>query len=229
MPASYVKFVVENNVDGDAVNLDTLFPNLQKHIFRGGSVTFNLFQAGKKHHFGFIDKDTAALRSMIYLPAKADNLTNWLKYFEQGAKTKPDNCHSWHSVVLLPRSKLTQQLTDKYKSEEEIGFCDATVVTDENHDSITKAFPKIAAFAGFKKDKNVSKGWISFSNQGGSCSLILCTGVGKELKSNAPKGTAFEGVGKYEPDDQPLFQISGIEITGLHDLFCVVEGLLRTL
>ena len=230
LPASYVKFEPESK--GDALNLDILFPHLQEWIFQSRLVRVDLFQAGKKKHFGFMDENGR----MMYLPAKPDNLTNWLEYFEQGSKIKPAGVeahgypsYDWQSVVLLPRSKLTTQLTNKYKTKER-GFCDAPIVSDKNPDALTDSFPKIAALAGLKKDKKVPKGWISFTKIGERCSFAVCTGSTRDYKSNAPKGTAFDGRGHHDPIDQPLFQVSGeIKISGLHDLFCVIEGLLRTL
>lgn len=92
-------------------------------------------------------------------------------------------------------------------------------------------FPKIAALAGLRKDKHVPKGWISFTKRGKSCSLAICKGNAREAKrSKPPKGLAFEGEDQHGPVEKPLFEISrGVDIRGLQDLFCVAEGLLRTL
>ena len=121
----------------------------------------------------------------------------------------------------------------KYKSEEQRGFCDAPIVEDYVGTlNLEKTFPKIAALAGFKKDKKVPKGWITFTRRSNQCSLTICTGNAREFKSNAPKGTAYDGRNQHEPVDEPLFRIPSTEldnISGLQDLFCVVEGLLRTL
>jgi len=279
IPASYVKFMPENN---DALNLDTMYPTLQKWIFNprtvrsvtndddtdindngddggdgdndgdGGddsdddrfyhstSSVVHLFQPGKKHIFGSMEKDRMGCRSMMHLPVKPGNLDTWLQCFEAGSKIKPKTsrlhdhdylCYSWQSVVLLPRSQVTEKLRNKHRTEES-GFVDAIEVSDVYNDIVTKAFPKIAALAGLKKDKVVPKGWISFTRRDKICKLVICTGSSLSNKSTASDGTAFEGVGQYEPVDQPLFQISGgivNQITGLHDLFCTVEGLLRTL
>jgi hypothetical protein len=182
-----------------------------------------------------MEKDRMGCRSMMHLPVKPSNLDTWLQCFEAGSKIKPKVsgclCYSWQSVVLLPRSQVTEKLQNKYQTQE-FGFIDAIEVSDVYNDIVTKAFPKIAALAGLKKDKVVPKGWISFTRRDKICKLVICTGSSFSNKSNAPSGTAFEAVGQYEPVDQPLFQISdGIvnQITGLHDLFCAVEGLLRTL
>ena len=143
-------------------------------------------------------------------------------------------------MVPLPRSKLTTQLSNKYKSNERRGFCDAPIVEEYSYYkgeddgptiNLEKTFPKIAALAGITKDKNVPKGWISFTKRGDQCSLAICKGITAEpKKSKAPKGLAFEGKNQHTPVEDPLFQISGsLDIYGLHDLFCIVEGLLMTL
>ena len=218
LPALYVKFVPENN----SLNLDTLFPNLQKWIFNPKKVAnitkigendgvddneyyyykqsskVYLFQAGKKKHFGFMQRDKGSC-AMMYLPLKPDNLANQLECFEQGSKIKPliskygSVAYGWHSVVLLLRSQLTEKLQKKYDSRE-AGFVDSIVVSDMEHDIVTEAFPKIAALAGLKQDKKVPKGWISFEKRiNEKCSLLVCTGEVKTIKSNAPAGTAWDG------------------------------------
>ena len=85
---------------------------------------------------------------------------------------------------------------------------------------VTKAFPKIAALAGLKKDKVVPKGWISFTRRDENCKLVICTGSSFSIKSTAPFGTAFDGVGQFEPVDQPLFQISGGIVNQITVLCC---------
>ena len=219
-------------------NLDALFCHLNNWIFhKSSTVSVNLFQAGRKKNYGFMN-DTF---TMLYLPTKPDNLANWLEAFNAGSSIKPAGIeekgyayYTWQSIVPLPRSKLTSQLRSKYKSNERLGFCDAPVVEDLLPTvDLEKLFPKIAALAGLKKDKRVPKGWITFTKHGKRCTLTICKGNATEAKkSEAPKskGLAFEGENQHEPAEEPLFQVScGIEISGLHDLFCVVEGLLRTL
>ena len=218
-------------------NLDALFCHLNNWIFhKPSTVSVNLFQAGRKKNYGFMNDQF----TMLYLPTKPDNLANWLEAFNAGSSIKPAGIeekgyayYTWQSIVPLPRSKLTSQLRSKYKSNERRGFCDAPVVEDRLPIDLEKLFPKIAALAGLKKDKRVPKGWITFTKHGKQCTLTICKGNATEAKkSEAPKskGLAFEGENQHEPAEEPLFQISGgIEISGLHDLFCVVEGLLRTL
>lgn len=163
IPASYVKFMPENN---DALNLDTMYPTLQKWIFNHQNGRLYLFQPGKKHIFGSMEKDRMGCRSMMHLPVKPGNLDTWLQCFEAGSKIKPKTshdylCYSWQSVVLLPRSQVTEKPQNKYQTQE-VGFIDAIEVSDVYNDIVTKAFPKIAALAGLKKDKVVPKnGYLS--------------------------------------------------------------------
>ena len=91
------------------------------------------------------------------------------------------------------------------------------------------AFPKICALAGWKKDASVPKGWFTFIMKDGVCSVTVCKGKTVDHKNNAPKGTAFDGNKQHDPEEEPLIDVEGIEIKGLQDLFCTVEGLLRTL
>ena len=143
---------------------------------------------------------------------------------------KPSGDYNWHSVVPLPKSKITQQLTKKHKREEERGFIDVPIVEDHYHymesptNDLETMSPKVAALAGLRKDKHVPKGWITFTKIGNRCSLAIFKGNACNTpKSNAPKGLAFEGENQHDPVEEPLFQVSGGgKIKGLHDLFCVV-------
>ena len=241
IPASYQKYQPLNNYSN--VNLlDYHFFYLNDWIFHSAkNVSVNLFQAGRKKNFGFMNNEF----TMVYLPAKPDNLATWLECFNRGANIKPAGVeqegythYTWQSVVTLPRSNFTQQLRKKYKCHEKRGFIDCPVI--EDHSSypaplpvnLENMFPKIAALAGLRKDTRVPKGWISFSRDDMMCRISICKGNARSetRKSNRPKGLAFEGENQHEPVEKPLFLISGgVEIIGLHDLFCVVEGLLRTL
>lgn len=239
-PSLYQKYVPHDGIISNL--LDTSFFYLNDWIFHGsrGGVSVNLFQAGRKKNYGFMDNTF----TMLYLPVKPDSLADWLECFNQAASIKPAGIveegytyYTWQSVVPLPESKVSPQLMNKYKSNEKGGFRDAPIIY--GHSSyvngpvidLEKLFPKIAALAGLRKDKQVKKGWISFNKRGDQCSLSICKGNAKEpTKSKAPKGLAFEGENQHESVEEPLFQISGgLDIRGLHDLFCVVEGLLRTL
>ena len=236
IPTSYSKYQPEDSTN-PSNSLDEHFPYLNHWIFDvASSVSVSLFQAGRKKNFGFMDNKF----TMMYLPMKPDSLANWLQCFNVGASIKPAGVneegytyYTWQSVVTLPQSKVTPQLMSKYKSNERRGFCDAPIVEDyAGALNIETMFPKIAALAGLKKDKKVPKGWITFTRRGNQCSLTICKGNAREpTKSKAPKGLAFEGENQHEAVDEPLFQISSneLDIHGLQDLFCVVEGLLRTL
>jgi hypothetical protein len=89
---------------------------------------------------------------------------------------------------------------------------------------INSAFPKLAAFAGYRKDKKIPRGWLTYKNN----TLRLCSGTSHTPKSNAPKGTAFDGIDQHNPigDSSILYQMD-VEIDSLHRLFCVAEGLLQ--
>jgi len=228
---------------GAAFNLlDDEFCYLNDWIFhKARSVSVNLFQAGRKKNYGFMDNKF----TMMYLPAKPDSVANWLECFNRSACIRPAGLetdgyahYTWQSVVPIPRSKLTPHLTSKYKSNEKPGFCDTPIVEDHSYcvadpasSDLDKLFPKIAALAGLRKDKYVPKGWISFTRDGDQYILTICKGNAREpTNSKAPKGLAFEGENQHSSVEEPLFRITGgLEINGLHDLFCVVEGLLRTL
>lgn len=244
-PASYQKYQPQTDCRHNLLDVQYFYLNdFIFHNTTNSSVSVNLFQAGRKKNYGYIDNQFTTL----YLPAKPDDLSNWLELFNRGASIKPAgveeegwNHYSWQSIVVLPRSKMTQQLQNKYRCNEKRGFTDAPIIEDISYyycgtttqvGDLDKMFPKIAALAGLKKDKYVPKGWISFTKCGGQCSLSICRGNAKEpKKSKSPKGLAFEGENQHTPVEPPMFQISGglDDIRGLHDLFCVVEGLLKTL
>lgn len=236
--SSYQKYRPLNNYSN--VNLlDYHFSYLNDWIFQNErDVTVNLFQAGRKQNFGFMDNKF----TMLYLPARPDNLANWLECFNRGASIKPAGVeqegythYTWQSVVTLPRSNFTQQLRKKYTCHEKRGFIDAPIIEDHStypsplQVHLDNVFPKIAALAGLRKDRRVPKGWISFS-RGEVCRLSICRGnaTSGTRESNRPKGLAFEGENQHVPVERPLFQVE-IDVVGLHDLFCVIEGLLRTL
>ncbi|KAL7546083.1 hypothetical protein ACHAWF_009420 [Thalassiosira exigua] len=238
IPASYQKY--QPNTGTSYNLLDVQFFYLNDWIFHNAtSVSVHLFQTGRKKNYGFMNNKF----TMMYLPAKPDDLANWLECFNRSSTIKPAGVeadgythYTWQSVVALPESKLTDQLRNKYKSNERHGFCDAPIIGDHARYpgalrvDLDKMFPKTAALAGLRKDKRVPKGWISFTRHRDQCSLRICKGNAQDpRKSKAPKGLAFEGENQHDPIEGPLFQISGVEIRGLQDLFCVVEGLLMTL
>lgn len=232
MPPTYSRYV-PTSIDGnEPLNLDTTFPHLQRYIFNG-STTVHLFQAGKKKNYGFIQKDSGVL-GMLYLPVKADDLGNHLTYLNDGARVPPAGMYSWHSVVILPRSKLTNALEKKYcNSDTEPGFCDVVIGADMfrtvGSNDINAYFPKLAALAGYRNDSRVPKGWVTFTKRGNTCNIVICSGDSVNHKFDAPKATAYDGMDQHKPVEEPLIQVSGVEVSGLNDLFCVVEGLLMTL
>lgn len=224
VPATYEKFSPTGEF-----NLDEMFPDLKKFIF-GDEMTLlgkaNLFQAGNKQNFGYMDSGS----KQLFLPTKPDTLTEWLTLFDKAARIKSSGFYTWHSVVVFSRWKMTPKLRDKYFKRNERGFTDAIVVEDRPYDILTGAFPKISALAGLTKDKKVKKGWISLQIKGtNKFHLSVCSGKTHVYKNIAPKGTAFDGMEQHDPIDPPLFEIGKCKIEGLHDLFCIVEGLLRTI
>ena len=132
---------------------------------------------------------------------------------------------------------MTAKLDRKYAGEHvSPGFCDILEVGDLScPDVIASAFPKIAALAGVtkKKDKKISKGWISLSNStlgGNLYNLSVFTGQSVSYPVGvAPKHTAWDGQKQHDPMEAPLFAKLDTKITGLHELFCEVEAMLRTL
>ena len=135
--------------------------------------------------------------------------------------------YSWHSMIFLPAESATAKQKKKYAAQEE-GFVDMRLVpADSSLHSLNKTFPRLAALAGFVKDKDVPRGWLTFKDG----TLRICTkGQALTAKTNAPSWTAFDGEGQHEPADQAgvLFSVD-TEPGSLHDLFCVAEGLLRRL
>lgn len=233
MPPGYSRYAPSTINGNEPYNLDTKFPDLQQWVFNAsGKVVVNLFQPGKKHNYGFMENGRGG---MLFLPVKAGDLSNYMQYFNDGARLKPKGLETdgyahfdWHSVVILPRSNLTDQLRRKYYDNRELGFCDAAVVDDVS-DDLNAYFPKIAALAGYRKDSKVPRGWITFTKRGRTCDLVICKGNSVNYKSNAPEGTAYDGDGQHRPAEDPIIEVSGVDVRGLNDLFCVVEGLLRTL
>jgi hypothetical protein len=86
-PPGYSKYVPSSINGIEPCNLDTTFPDLQQWIFNGsGSVVVNLFQPGMKKNYGFLDNGNGG---MMFLPVKPDHLSNYMKYFNDGAMLKP--------------------------------------------------------------------------------------------------------------------------------------------
>lgn len=210
------------------VDLNVLFPSFNKWAFLReyeDSVSLNLFQAGRKSNYGFVQKDDGVMQ-MMYLPCRAgDDLSVYLHCFDYASRFKCGSMCSWYSMVVLPEGH-SDALSSKYSRNLEKGFCEMKVASfPQTIPLINSAFPKLAAFAGYRKDKNIPRGWLTYQNK----TLRLCSGASAVHKSNAPKGTAYDGMDQHDPADKSaiLYKMD-VEIANLHHLFCVAESLLQT-
>lgn len=207
------------------VDLDTDYSFLNKWAFSSGCLQeVNLFQAGRKQHYGYLERWQRDVGQMIYLPDKAETLNHYLECLDAGASVRSSCTYDWHSVVVLPPK--SKKLT-KYNTHLEPGFIDCKVVGNTcNEKDLAMIFPKTAALGGFRKDKRVKKGWIRYKDE----TLMIVEGSGGTSGCpRAPKGTAYDGNGFHASGfDKVLFQVH-TNIQSLHDLFCEVEGLLNTL
>lgn len=221
-PSTYTKFV-----PADSIDLNSIFGSLNKWAFvEGESVTLNLFQPGKKTNHGYVERGNNCIKHMIFMPAAAPkDLAAYLHCFNFGTQFKPGGSYNWFSLVVLPNASATETVTSKWTSQEK-GFVEATRVCEEPSIlPLNGAFPKVAALAGFRKDPNVKKGWMTYKDG----NLRICSGKARSQKSNAPPGTAFHGSDHHEPEsaNDLLFEMS-VKVGSLHDLFCVAEGILRS-
>jgi hypothetical protein len=218
----------------DEADLNALFPQLNKWTFtdeRSSSCDLNLFQAGKKQHFAFLARDFNGCMDMIYLPMKAGkDLVDYfhvLDYATRFEVASPNGFPSfdWHSVVVLP-TDAPQNKIDKYGEEEERGFCDSVRPPSAySGSSLNSVFPKVAALAGYKKDKKVPKGWVCYKNN----TLHICSGTAQKHTTNAPRNTAYDGEDQFKPEGDAILFTADIKITSMHHLLCVLEGFLSTL
>ena len=218
-----------------SADLNALFPQLNHWTFTDGqSSTYdlNLFQAGKKQHFAFLQRNFNGCCDMIYLPMKAGNdLVDYfhsLEYATQFKVASEDGscpCYNWHSVVVLP-TEAPQNKTEKYGEGKRRGFCDCVRPPSAYAgSSLNCVFPKVAALAGYKKDKKVRKGWVCYKNK----TLRICSGNAQKHTMNAPKKTAYDGKDQFKPESDAILFTADIEITSMHHLLCVIEGFLSTL
>ena len=235
LPAGYTKY--SPPLQDEGVGLNDTFAHLNKWAFvEGEGVSVCLFQPGSKHNYGFLERDNDGVRQMLFMPAAPPkDLAAYLYCLDAGAclgKPKFDHeldCpfYSWYSMIVLPAESATAKQKKKYAAQEK-GFVDMRLVpADSSLHSLNKTFPRLAALAGFVKDKDVPRGWLTFKDG----TLRICTkGQALTAKTNAPSWTAFDGEGQHEPADQAgvLFSVD-TEPGSLHDLFCVAEGLLRRL
>ena len=234
-PAGYAQYSPPQDLK---VDLDETFAHLNKWAFvEGESVSLNLFQPPRTRNHGYLERCNMGVHHMIFMPAAPPkDLAAYLHCLDAGVSLgKPkmyrDDCpeYSWYSMVVLPAASVNERLRKTWFSDDqEVGFVEAKVVPDDaNLASLNKAFPKIAALAGFAKDKKVPRGWLTHKDG----ILRICHGKSQPApKSGAPKGTAFSGSRQHEPEDKAsvLFTVDA-RAKSLHDLFCVAEGLLRCL
>jgi hypothetical protein len=234
--------------DAPQVDLNALFPTFNQWAFQRGvapAVELNLFQAGAKQIYGYVQKDYHGVFHMIFLPCQAGNdLSVYLHCFDYAAQfkyaTQKDYpMYNWFSMVVLPE-KHKPTVSKRYSRELEHGFIETRVASfPQTIRLINSVFPKLAALAGYRKDKQVPRGWLTYKNK----TLRLCSGAATHQiamtyiddsihsgdKSQEPKGTAFDGMSQHEPADPSaiLCQME-VKIDSLHHLFCVAEGLLQT-
>ena len=130
--------------------------------------------------------------------------------------------YSWFSMVVLPEGH-KPTVSTRYSRELEDGFIELKVATfPQSIRLINSVFPKLAALAGYRKDKQVPRGWLTYKNK----TLRLCSGAATVHKSDAPKGTAFDGMCQHDPADESAILVQmDVEIDSLHHLFCQRTGL----
>lgn len=214
--------------DPPDVNLDEDYSALNQWTFAcDGSTEVNLFQAGRKQHYGYLENDNPWVQRMIYLADKPQSLNHYLECLNVGSQVPVGSCASWQSIVVLPAGS---KKIDKYCQDLEEGFIDCRVVPENNNGSsdLATIFPKVAALAGFGKDKTVTKGWIRYKNN--TLMVVVGTGGTSSRPAGAPKGTSYDGSGFHVPgpSDEILLR-RHLELHSLHDLFCAVEGFLQSL
>lgn len=233
-PAGYVKY---SQPQASGVDLNKTFAHLNKWGFvEGERVSLNLFQPPQKHNHGFLERDNDGVRHMILMPAAPPkDLAAYLQCLDAGVSLGKPKIHpefkcpeyNWYSMIIIPANSVTDSLNKRWGKHQEPGFHEMKLApVDTNLPSLNSTFPKLAALAGFVKDKKVPKGWLTFQDG----TLRICTGKSKSPKSKAPDSTAFFGIGQHEPatEDGVLLTMCA-RADSLHDLFCVAEGLLRCL
>jgi len=234
LPAGYAKY--SPPLQGAGAGLNDTFAGLNKWAFgEGEGISVCLFQPESKHNHGLLERGNDGVRHMIFMPAAPPkDLAAYLYCLDAGVrlgKPKIDPSYNfpvynWYSMIILPAESATDKHKKKWQGRE-TGFVDMKVVpADSSLPSLNKTFPKLAALAGFAKDKKVPKGWLTFKDG----TLRICTGKALSPKLKAPPGTAFHGLDQHEPADKAgvLFSVD-TDPGSLHDLFCVAEGLLGCL
>jgi hypothetical protein len=217
-----------------AIDLNVAFPNLNGWTCTASQLSLNLFQAGKKKNWGFLERCNDGTRHMIFLPTQPKSLNDYLHTLNYAAQFQPTpQYYTWYSMVVLPHDNAASY--SKYARELERGFCEAEVAPAIGKQeqmsammNLEQVFPKVAALSGFakKKDAKVPKGWVTYNNN----ILRICTGTAQVVKSKAPKNCAWDGIDAHNPEDgDGILAEMDVKITSLHHLFCTVESLLRTL
>jgi Plasmid pRiA4b ORF-3-like protein len=203
-----------------AIDLNLKYPILNRWV-TSDHMECNFFQVGNRAAHGFLEKkDYGEWVRYVLLPDKPTSLTHSMACLENAVKVKRDRTYSWHSSIVLPN----YNKCSKYREHTDRGLCDCTIVNPPNSEIVDQIFPKLAALGGFRKDKNIKKGWIRYMNG----ILLVVQGKGSITSApRAPKHTACIGCGIYMPGpcDTIVARVSK-KFDSLHDLFCYVEGLL---
>jgi len=219
------------------INLDETFPTFSEWAFgrKARGVHLNLFKAGRKrNNFGLQERGTAGVRHMIYFPESFDTLQEYLYSLDYASRLKYQNCadgpsYTWFSVVALSANPQPKMIEKYYHGcNRARGFIECLVVPhNPNLFDLTTIYPKVfALFSGTKKRTNIPRGWITYRNN----RMTICSGSVQTIKSNAPKGTAWDGFNQHRPEnDGCILHEVDIEIRSLQQLFGTAEGLLSTL
>ena len=154
----------------DSADLNAMFPTFNTFLQEAEMLCVNLFQPGRKKNYGYVERGNQGVKHMIFLPAppKSD-LSDYLHTFNYASRFKYSTFDSygspnynWFSVVIFPNGY--NKSVGKYGEGLEPGFCDMAIASPNPQPSLNAVFPKVAALAGYKKDKKVSKGWITYKN-----------------------------------------------------------------
>jgi hypothetical protein len=211
-----------------------MFPHLNNFIAQAEMLKVNLFCPGRKKNYGYLERGNMGCKHMIFLPAKPEmDLSNYLHTIDYAAQFEysksPDDYpnNNWYSMIAFPHEY--NKSYGKYGDHLQRGFCDMKQATENSQTELNNVFPKVAALAGYRKDKKVPKGWILYKDG----TLLICSGnaaKAPDYKSKAPPGTAFHGEDQHDPQSpSDVLVQKKVKIQSLHQLFCVAEGLLRTL
>ncbi len=205
----------------------------------GRNVQVNLFQAGKtRRNYGYLERSNENVKHMIHMPAASEkDLGQYLSCFDHGTQFKyqidPEYGYPYHnkySVVVLPSASSSSSLQHKYGRNARSGprWCHCEVVPRNKCISLNEVFPKVASLAGFRKDKAVKKGWITYQDR----TLTILSGKSAKIAFHSKylNGTAFEGENKHKPEseDNIICQMT-VKVKSLHELFCIAEGLLESI